>query len=279
LVERKRFSGRSKIAVLFLAVFVVLVVISRLNSGLFTAVSDIVLEPVGIIEEGIFGPVHFLHRFFRDMASFDELRSENRKLRIELAEMKRQLTLYREASLENARLKRLLKIKDTVQGKLVVSRVIGFDVTPWISIVLVDKGVNDGIWPDSVVLSGEGVAGRVLSSSPHFSKVMLVSDRNSRIPALVQRSRARGILEGLGHGMCSLSFVEKGADVAIDDLVVTSGTGGVFPKGLLLGRVIKVEKGNYYGDLFRQVEVKPAVDLWKLEELLIVKGKGPLLGE
>jgi rod shape-determining protein MreC len=119
------------------------------------------------------------------------------------------------------------------------------------------------------VLAPTGIAGRVVETYPHHSKVMLVVDRNSAADAMVQRTRVRGILQGKGGNRCSLDYVYKSADVQLGDLVLASGLGGIYPKGLVFGKVTAANKKN--PGVFQEIEVTPAVDLSTLEEVLVVK--------
>lgn len=219
--------------------------------------------------ERVSGPSRYVYDFLHGLAEYNRLRTENKRLRFEVAQLRRDLNRYREESLENVRLRSLLRMKNAVPGEFIVARVVGYDVSSWRACITVDRGLKDGIRPDSVVLAGGGVAGRILNSTIHYSRVMLVTDRNSRIPVLVQRSRVMGILEGAGHGLCTLSYVEKDADVIQGDKVVTSGMGGYFPKGLLVGTVVKVEENPRDNVMFQSIEVRPIVELKRLEELLI----------
>jgi rod shape-determining protein MreC len=109
--------------------------------------------------------------------------------------------------------------------------------------------------------------------------VLLILDANSAVDAFIQRSRARGVLVGLGRERCLLKYVQRNEDVQVGDQVISSGMGGVFPKGLLLGMVEEVIRGS--SGLFQRVEVEPAVDFSRLEEVMVVKQappKKPALG-
>jgi rod shape-determining protein MreC len=123
------------------------------------------------------------------------------------------------------------------------------------------------------VVSAAGVVGRLIGVTSHYAKVLLILDRNSSVDALVQRSRSRGILVGLGDGRCSLRYVQRNDDVQVGDQVITSGMGGVFPKGILLGQVEKVQRGD--AGLFQTVDVTPVVDFSRLEEVLVVLRSAP----
>ncbi len=119
------------------------------------------------------------------------------------------------------------------------------------------------------VLAPEGIVGRVVENYPQYAKVMLIVDRKSGADAVVQRSRVRGILQGKGGNRCSLDFVPKSADVQTGDLVLASGLGGIYPKGLVFGKVTAANKKN--PGVFQEIEVTPATDLSALEEVLVIK--------
>jgi rod shape-determining protein MreC len=117
------------------------------------------------------------------------------------------------------------------------------------------------------VVVAEGVVGRVIKSASHESKVLLATDGSSAIAGLVQRTRARGICRGQGNQL-SFDFAMHWEEIEEGDLIVTSGTGGVFPKGLTVGTVSRVSAGGF--GLFKSVEVTPAVDFYRLEEVLVL---------
>jgi rod shape-determining protein MreC len=220
----------------------------------------LVVSTVGDVWRGYFGLVG--------------VQRENQQLREDVQELRRQLNLYREAGLANQRLRDLLNFKESkVRMPLLPAEVVAFDPSGWFKTLLIDKGTKDGLGRDMAVVSAAGVVGRLIGVSSQYAKVLLVLDRNSAVDALVQRSRSRGILVGLGEGRCSLKYVQRNDDVQVGDQVITSGMGGVFPKGILLGQVEKVERGD--GVLFQTVEVTPAVDFSRLEEVLIVLRPAP----
>ena len=134
--------------------------------------------------------------------------------------------------------------------------------------IIIDKGAHRGVVINMAVVNSEGVVGRVVSVSPHYSQVLLVTDQNCAIDGLVQGSRGRGMLKGNGSSECYFDYVIKTCEIKEGDAIVTSGLGGVFPKGLHLGRVKAVDDSPY--KLFKDVRVIPAVDFNTLEEVLII---------
>ena len=196
------------------------------------------------------------------------LQRENEALKQQLKKLKLELHSYREADLANRRLRALLNFKTSIATPLLPAEVVAFDPSGWFQTILIDKGRNDGVVRDMAVVSADGLAGRVIGVSGRHAQVLLILDRNSAVDALIQRSRARGVLVGLGRELCLLKYVQRNEDVQVGDQVISSGMGGVFPKGLLLGRVREVVRGS--SGLVQEVEVDPAVDFSRLEEVMVV---------
>ena len=118
------------------------------------------------------------------------------------------------------------------------------------------------------VISPEGVVGQILKTAPHHSIVLLLTDYNSAIDSIVQRTRAKAIVEGKGENRCQLKYLLRTEEVTVGDLVVTSGFGGYFPKGLMVGEIKKVDKRGH--GVFQYAELVPSVDLTNLEEVLVI---------
>jgi rod shape-determining protein MreC len=118
------------------------------------------------------------------------------------------------------------------------------------------------------VISPEGVIGQILKAAPHYATVLLFSDYNSAIDSIVQRTRAKAIIEGKGENRCQLKYLLRAEEVIVGDTIVTSGLGGNFPKGLMVGEIRKVDKKGH--GIFQYAELVPSVDLTKLEEVLVI---------
>lgn len=215
-------------------------------------------------------------RFFKNYIWLKNLRGENESLKSEIAELKDKVTLYQEAYVENQRLRRLLDFKESTMAETIPSQVIVHDLTGWFQTLMVDKGYRDGVAPDMPVVNDEGVIGRVLDVSEHYSRVLLITDQGSAVDAIDQRNRVRGILRGKDANGCLLKYIRGNLDIKEGDLVITSGKDGIYPKGLRLGIVHAVYKDPV--DLFLKIDVKPLVRLSALEEVLIIKRSGAGLG-
>ncbi|HEU0264525.1 MAG TPA: rod shape-determining protein MreC [Geobacterales bacterium] len=172
-----------------------------------------------------------------------------------------------ELVLAGDRLRQLLALKNTLPMSSMAATVIGEDSAPW-KILIIDRGEADGVREGMPVVATAGVVGQVIKVAPHTSRVLLLTDGASAVAITIQRSRARGVLHGKGDDNCSIDFSLREEDVQVGDIVVTSGMGGIFPKGVPVGEVTMVTKGEYR--IFQSVEVRPYVNLSRLEEVLVL---------
>ncbi len=194
-------------------------------------------------------------------------REEAERLRREVADLRRELASVEEVFQENRRLRELLEFRSGSALPLVAARVVGRSATPWRHTVVIDKGRAQGVALDAPVLTPAGVVGRVYQVSDAASRVILITDPNSAVDALVQRTRAQVVVEGNLGDRCRVLYLPRGERVEVGDRIVTSGMGGVFPKGLFLGKVARVERRP--GEVFQRVELEPGADLRRLEEVLV----------
>jgi rod shape-determining protein MreC len=193
---------------------------------------------------------------------------ENNSLKRSLGEAAGKINQQRELELENMRLRDLLGFKRSLPNPAIAAEIIGKDPSAWYKTVIIDKGSADGLQRGLPAVTAQGVAGQLVEVAVRQSKLMLVVDRNSGADALVQRTRARGVVKGTSGDDCYLDYVLHEDDVRVGDQVVSSGLDGVYPKGLLIGTVTAV---SFQGvDLFKEVQVTPAVDFDKLEEVLVI---------
>ncbi len=196
------------------------------------------------------------------------LRQQNQSLVREVERLRMENSRYREQLAEYPRLQALLGFKQRLKRPAVAARVIGMDPSGWFKSVIIDKGRRDGLKLHMPVVHAAGVVGKIVSVAEDYAKVLLLIDQNSAVDCLVQRSRDRGMVRGMSRLTCKLDYVLKSSQVRVGDLVVTSGLGGIFPKGLTVGRVTEIR--DVPGALFKEIEIRPAVDFSKLEEVLVV---------
>jgi rod shape-determining protein MreC len=196
------------------------------------------------------------------------MEEENRRLKKENALLTQEIIQYREGYLEGIRLQKLLALKEKVKYPTITARVIDRDQTSIIKTILINKGTSHGLRVDLPVVADQGVVGRIIESSWHASKILLLIDENSNIDALVEETRIQGILQGTGSSGCSLKYIPKTETVALGNIVISSGLSGLFPKGLLLGVVKNADKTN--SGLFQKIDIAPFVDFARLEEVTVI---------
>jgi rod shape-determining protein MreC len=181
---------------------------------------------------------------------------------------------------EAERLRELLGLKEILPLVTTVAEVVSRDGLPWYRTLTVNKGTDDGVALDAPVISPTGVVGRIIAVGPHAAKVQLLQDRESGAGVLIERSRVTGVVSGQvgfsdsGSRDLVMKYVPDLADVAVGDLVMTSGQDRIYPKGLVVGRVRFVGKGS---GLFKEILVEPSARFDQVEEVLLVKkAKDPL---
>lgn len=201
--------------------------------------------------------------------------AENEHLKARIRDLERRSTNLSEMDLMNRRLKRLLALERELPTKAVAASVTARDASVWFQSLTLNKGEVDGIQVGMPVIAPEGVVGLISSTSLHASRVLLLTDPNSGIDVLVQRTRVRGILSGLLEQGTTLKYVKRSDDVRVGDRIVASGLDGVFPKGLPVGRVTSVSRKDR--GLFLYAEVAPEADASRLEEVLVAVPSGEAL--
>lgn len=229
---------------------------------------QLVIEIIAPFQKFINNTVNFTEGLWLKYFGLINTHNENMRMRRDLDSLKMENILYREVLATNLRLQQLLQFKNTTDQPIIAAKVIGMDPTGWFQSVIIDKGKNAGIKLNMPVVNAEGVVGRLVAVSYNYSKVLLIIDQNSAVDCIIQRSRDNGIVKGLSSKVCTLDYVLKSSDVRVGDIVVTSGLGGIFPKGIPVGEVIDVK--DPAGELFKDVKIRPVVDFSKLEELLVI---------
>jgi rod shape-determining protein MreC len=201
-----------------------------------------------------------------DYFALQQVRQENERLQQEMAALRIELQQERAAAQQSQILGDLLELRSKTGLATTASLVIGSGASPDFRTITIDKGTSDGLRPDMAVIAPAGVVGRIITPSARAAKVQLLIDRNAAAAAVVERSRAQGVVEGTG-GNLRLEYVSGTADVQVGDRLVTSGIEGIYPKGFVIGRIESIERG--VGE-FSQIAVRPAVDFSSLEAVLVV---------
>jgi len=198
---------------------------------------------------------------------------ENQSLKKDLQEARQKAKRCEELEITNQRLREYLNFREKIDQPSIAAEIIGQDPSPWHNSLSINRGTVDGVAKGDAVVVPEGVVGQVVDVSSRYSRIMLIVDRNSAVDALVQRSRARGILKGTSEGRCRLEYALRKQDIQEGDSIITSGLDGVYPKGIIIGSVSMVTvKGP---GVFQDIEVQPDVDFSKIEEVIVFLNSGP----
>ncbi|MBI2877459.1 MAG: rod shape-determining protein MreC [Candidatus Tectomicrobia bacterium] len=198
-----------------------------------------------------------------------EVKEENARLKKRLQQLTVERHRYQEIEQRYQRLAKLLDFKARLAHKTVAAEVVARDSnTGWYEVVVINRGSQDGVEKGMAVVAPEGLVGQVLQVSSHGAKVLLITDFRSSVDALVQRSRHSGILIGSSREICQMKYLPLNADVRPGDWVVSSGMGGIYPKGLPIGRVIRVNKKGQ--GFFQEADVALSADMNALEEVLVI---------
>ncbi len=208
------------------------------------------------------------------LKSLDQLEHENAALQVENRELRATNQSLRDVEHEVNRLRHALNYRERSVFKLIAAEIVARDSSTWWRTVTINRGRRDGIETDMPVVTDEGLIGKTTSVSDVISVVLLVSDENCRVAASVEGSREQGIVAGerVTTGLTpllDLNFLSKQADLKPGQKVYTSGVGGVFPSGLLIG----VVKSYRVRELDGQAQLTPAVDLSHLEDVFVVTGR------
>lgn len=231
--------------------------------------SAVVQEALSPFQTASHGAYSWFANMWSSYIALVGMRQENAELKHRVESLEAQNASLQELAHENERLRGLLGVVSSqgVRGR-VVAGVIGYDASNWVKAISIDKGTADGITVGMPVVGTAGIVGQVIAAARGSSRVLLLTDHSSGIDAIIQSSRARGVVEGLGSSNCRWRFVSTGEEVKIGDRVISSGSDGVYPKGFLIGTVSAVDDGGR--GLFQNIEVDPAEDFLKLESVLVL---------
>lgn len=197
---------------------------------------------------------------------------ENERLKEENRILVERIVGLQETGNENLRLRKLLGFREKLTSQMLPAEVVATAPVSTFQTIKINKGGNDGISRGMAVITAEGVVGQIVNVIPAFSDVLLLSDPSSAIDVMIQRTRARGVLEGAGGSKALLKYLRRTEDVQVGDSVISSGLGGVFPKGIIIGNVARVNRARY--GMTQDVVINPSVDFQKLEEVFVVKNSG-----
>ena len=268
-LKQKQSSGiRPLIVFCIISVLVLTLFLREGDVGLLHSVRagvSTITTPVRMLGTIITSPFHTIGNVATNLTADEKTLTE---LKRENAELQAQVIELQESGADAKRLEDLLGLKSNYELESTAARINGASSDAWSNTVTIDKGTIDGLGVNMPVANSSGIIGQIIEVSPTSSTVRLITDENSGVSAMIQSNRAQGMLNGQPDGSLRLDYVPVSAEVKSDDLVITSGLGGVYPKGLPLGRVIAVEKTD--NALYYSIIVEPFAHTESFEEVLVI---------
>ena len=220
------------------------------------------LDLASPVLEAIARPVAAANRTIADLQEFASLREENARLREENARLLAWQTAARRLENENERMRGLANFREGPEASFITARIVGDSVSAYVRGALLNVGRKAGVASGQAVVTGEGLAGRIAEVGENSARVLFVTDVNSRLPVLIERTRERAILAGDNSSQLRLTLLQSVAGVQRGDRIVTSGHGGSFPVGIPIGEVVETGEGS--------VRVRPFADFSRLEFVRVV---------
>ncbi len=274
-MSRERF--QNLIPVLLILVALAGFVLHR--TGVLTRIEGLFVQATTPLQAGLSGVATQLGEVGQTIRDLRDLRQRNQELEAENARLLLEIVRLREIEHEAVLLRDLLNFAQTepslqLKGARVVGRVIGREPTNLARTITLDVGADDGITRNMPVVTGRGLVGRVSEIGPGWSRVLLIIDTSSSVNALTQSTRVSGSVQGQPDGSLIMHSILQGDVVSVGDTVFTSGLGGNFPRQILIGQIVEVERKDY--ELYQSAIVQPTVDFEHLETVLIITDFEPI---
>ncbi|MDE2484114.1 MAG: rod shape-determining protein MreC [candidate division NC10 bacterium] len=265
-----RYRRTLVLPIALLVAFVLMTLQARSGSSLALLTKQILLTSISPFLRLATKSFDITTTVWNEYIDLRRVRRDNQSLKEEIRQLRAEVGELRETALEHTRLSRLLQLDNRVDTEAVVVKVIGKDTTNWFRSILIGGGADRGIRRHMAVVTAEGLVGRVVEVTALASRVQLITDSESGVGVLIQRSRAIGVAAGSQGGAIQIKYLPLMTDVAVGDRIVTSGMGGIFPKGIPVGKVVQSSRPTN-GTLFQSIEAQPYVDFSRLEEVMVLK--------
>lgn len=274
-----RFSGMTKTQSRTVLVGILLLVSLGLfglnQAGVLDPVKRALLVPLTALQRGATQGWESVSGFFRRDPDAEALRQRNVELEAQLAQLQNRITALEEQQVDYDYLASLVKYaSDNTDREYLAANVIGFDPSPFLGYVILDRGSDDGVQRDMAVVTDKGLVGRVVEVTSAACRVLLITDPNAPVLARLQRSRDTGVVVGGVAGGLEMQYLAQKADVLPGDVVITSGLGGTYPAGLTIGTVTVVKRQDY--EVQQSAELVSLVDFRSLEIVLIITDFRPI---
>jgi len=260
---------RRRLIMLLLMLALSLVLFGLYQGGQLAPVENLLLQVLSPVQGWLTGGTTQLQGTFQALLELNTLRQRIAGLERERDALTAENVRLQEAARENSTLRQQLGYRQAnPQLSLLPAEVVGREPSNLLRFLIIDKGSQDGVRENMTVVTPRGLVGRVAKVGPNWARVLLITDLSSAVNVMVQRSRTTGVVQGYVGGRLIMRYIPQGESVQGNDLIITSGLGGGFPKGLLVGQVTEVRQKDI--EMFQEAEVQSVVDFTHLEQVLVV---------
>lgn len=266
--------SRRRVIVLLLMLVMSLVLFGLYQGGQLAPVENVLLQVLTPVQGWLFGGSVEMQDMLQALTELNTLRQRLADLERERDTLLAENVRLREIERENVLLREQLGYQQAYpQLELLPAEVVGRDPANLLRFLIINKGAQDGVREDMTVVTSRGLVGRIARVGSNWSQVLLITDVSSSVNTMVQRSRSTGVVQGHVGGRLIMHYIPQGESVQTQDLILTSGLGGGFPKGLLVGWVTEVRQKDI--EMFQEAEVQSAVNFHRLEQVMVVRNFEP----
>ena len=266
---------RQRTGWLFMAVVIghILLISAQVNSRRgVPMLEEVTFGAFAEVQRGATSAVSSAREGWQNYFALQQIRQDNENLKQRVAQLEMRLQQERARAEQTRTLQQLLSLREEAALTTEAANVIGASADAYFRTISIDKGTGSGLQQDMAVIAPAGVVGRIIMPTARAAKVQLLVDRNAAAAALIERSRAQGVVLGTGTESLTMTYLPGSADVRVGDRVVTSGIDGIYPKGFVIGQIESLQRGigEYSG-----IVITPAVDFSALEAVLVVTSPPP----
>lgn len=268
---------RERSVVVWVVLAAVLLAVLNLPASVSQRVKSVLREGLAPLQQAVTGVTRKLSETGRAIRGIGDMADENRLMAAELVYLRNEVRDLKPLEEENLELRRQLEFTRRSPRKLIACEVIARDISGWWHTIRLNRGTGDGVVADMAVVTLDGLVGKTIQVSSRTADVLLISDPSCRVSARIARTGSFGVVVGTGETgggrvVCVMEFMNKNVPILEGDEVLTSGLGGVFPKGLLIGYVERVYRDE--AGLFQRADVVPKADLGVLTYVFAVQEEG-----
>ena len=272
---RKLFNNKYFVILLIVTIFLVIAMIFTINKSYETKPTDnFIMKLTMPVQKFMYNISTNVRNFFSHFGDISELRHQNEELQYKITSLEERILRNEVYKTENERLRAMLNIKDTYKEfDLVAANVTGKDSSTWFLSLTIDKGTDDGIKMADTVITPDGLVGHITDIGTDWARITTILDSQSTVAVVVERTEDLATVDGdidlSANGLCKMTYISKDSSITVGDIAKTSGLGGVYPKGISLGKISKIHPENK--GVSQYAEIEPSVNFNRIYEVFVIK--------